>query len=49
MIDGNPDAGTWSCGMVASLINDMPTVQELMDNIMDEANDLTNQPIKNFS
>ena len=49
MIDGNPDAGAWSCGMVAGLINDVPTVQELMDNIMNEANDLINQRLKKFA
>ena len=27
MIDGDMDAGAWSCGMVAGLINDIPTVQ----------------------
>ena len=31
------DAGAWSCGMVAGLINDIPTVRELIDNIMSEA------------
>jgi NAD(P)H-dependent flavin oxidoreductase YrpB (nitropropane dioxygenase family) len=38
MINGEPEAGAWSCGMVAGLISDVPTVQELMDNIMSEAN-----------
>ena len=27
MIDGDMDAGAWSCGMVAGLIHDIPTVQ----------------------
>ena len=40
MLDGEIDAGVWSCGMVAGLINDIPTVQELIDRIMDEANTL---------
>ena len=31
------DAGAWSCGMVAGLIHDVPTVRELIDRIMDEA------------
>jgi NAD(P)H-dependent flavin oxidoreductase YrpB (nitropropane dioxygenase family) len=43
MIDGNADAGAWSCGMVAGLINDIPTVQELIDNIMSEAETLIKQ------
>ena len=31
------EAGAWPCGMVAGLIHDVPTVQELIDRIMDEA------------
>jgi NADH:quinone reductase (non-electrogenic) len=31
------DAGAWSCGMVAGLINDVPTCQQLISRIMDEA------------
>ncbi|GIS65938.1 MAG: hypothetical protein CM1200mP4_2860 [Rhodospirillaceae bacterium] len=30
MIDGDMDAGVWSCGMVAGLIHDIPTCQDLM-------------------
>jgi nitronate monooxygenase len=37
MIDGDMDAGAWSCGMVAGLINDIPTVGELIGRIMSEA------------
>ncbi len=37
MRDGAMDAGVWSCGMVAGLIHDIPTVQELVDRIMAEA------------
>ena len=40
MKDGDMDAGAWSCGMVAGLIHDVPTVQELMDRIMSEADSL---------
>ena len=40
MLDGEMDAGAWSCGMVAGLIHDIPTVQELMDRIMDESEKL---------
>ncbi|MDG1312171.1 MAG: nitronate monooxygenase family protein [Porticoccaceae bacterium] len=40
MKEGDMDAGAWSCGMVAGLINDVPTVQELMDRIMAEADSL---------
>ena len=34
---GQMDAGVWSCGMVAGLIHDIPTVRELIDRIMAEA------------
>jgi len=37
MSEGDMDAGAWSCGMVAGLINDIPTCQELIDRIMAEA------------
>lgn len=37
MVDGDMDAGAWSCGMVAGLINDVPSVKELIDGIMAEA------------
>lgn len=40
MKDGTMDAGAWSCGMVAGLIHDIPTVQELIDRIMAEAEDI---------
>lgn len=37
MKDGDMDAGAWSCGMVAGLIHDVPTVKDLIDRIMAEA------------
>jgi nitronate monooxygenase len=37
MFDGDMDAGVWSCGMVVGLINDIPSVKELIDRIMAEA------------
>jgi len=40
MLDGDMDAGVWSCGMVAGLINDIPTCKELIDGIMAEAENL---------
>lgn len=40
MIDGDMEAGAWSCGMVAGLINDIPTCRELIDRIMAEAEDI---------
>ena len=40
MLDGEMNAGAWSCGMVAGLINDIPTVKDLLDRIMAEAEEL---------
>jgi nitronate monooxygenase len=37
MQQGEVDAGVWSCGMVAGLVHDIPTVRELIDRIMAEA------------
>ncbi|MHB0770430.1 NAD(P)H-dependent flavin oxidoreductase [Bradyrhizobium sp. 1.29L] len=37
MLDGQMDAGAWSCGMVAGLIHDIPSCKELIDRIMAEA------------
>jgi nitronate monooxygenase len=40
MMDGDMDAGAWSCGMVAGLIHDIPTCKELIDRIMREADEI---------
>ena len=40
MIEGEPEAGAWSCGMVAGLVSDIPTVKELVDRIMSEAEEI---------
>ena len=37
MQQGEVDAGAWSCGMVAGLIKDVPSVQVLVERIMQEA------------
>jgi NADH:quinone reductase (non-electrogenic) len=37
MIDGDLDAGAWSCGMVVGLIHDIPSVAELVERIMADA------------
>ena len=37
MQQGDMEAGAWSCGMVAGLIHDVPTVKELVDRIMLDA------------
>ena len=43
MMEGDMEAGAWSCGMVAGLIHDVPTCKELIDRIMNEANALIQQ------
>ena len=43
MKDGEMDVGAWSCGMVAGLIHDVPTVKELVDRIMAEATAIITQ------
>lgn len=40
MQNGDMEAGAWSCGMVAGLIRDVPTVQQLIDSIMAQAHAL---------
>ncbi|MGB7183009.1 MAG: nitronate monooxygenase family protein [Burkholderiaceae bacterium] len=40
MMEGDMDSGAWSCGMVAGLIHDIPTCQELIDRIMSEADSI---------
>ena len=37
MADGDTDGGIWSAGMVQGLINDIPTVKELIDGIVSDA------------
>lgn len=48
MLEGDMEAGAWSCGMVAGLIHDVPTVQELVDRIMREADGLIRQRLAGF-
>lgn len=48
MKDGDVDAGAWSCGMVAGLIHDVPTVKELIDRIMSEAEAIITQRLMGF-
>ena len=48
MKKGEMDAGGWSCGMVAGLIHDVPTVKELIDRIMAEADMLITQRLAGF-
>jgi len=46
MQEGAVDDGAWSCGMVAGLINDIPSCQELIDRIMRDADQLIAQRLE---
>ncbi|WP_417621022.1 NAD(P)H-dependent flavin oxidoreductase [Parasphingorhabdus sp.] len=48
MKEGDMDIGAWSCGMVAGLINDIPTCQELIDRIMAEAEEIIRGRLEGF-
>ncbi|MCA0979464.1 nitronate monooxygenase family protein [Qipengyuania flava] len=48
MTEGEMDAGAWSCGMVAGLIDDIPTCQELIDRIMSEADEIITRRLSSF-
>jgi len=40
MGDGDIEAGAWSCGMVAGLINDIPTCQQLIETLVGDAENI---------
>jgi NADH:quinone reductase (non-electrogenic) len=48
MLEGDVEAGAWSCGMVVGLIHDVPSVQELVDRIMAEADQLIRNRLAGF-
>ncbi|WP_399678230.1 NAD(P)H-dependent flavin oxidoreductase [Xenophilus sp.] len=48
MGEGHMEAGAWSCGMVAGLIRDVPTVRELVDRTMAEAEAIIRQRLEGF-
>jgi NADH:quinone reductase (non-electrogenic) len=49
MMEGDMDAGAWSCGMVAGLIHDIPTCKELIDRIMAEADAIIHGRLAKFA
>jgi nitronate monooxygenase len=49
MKNGDMDAGGWSCGMVVGLIHDIPTVQQLIDTIMADAERILSQRLARFA
>ncbi len=48
MLEGQMDAGAWSCGMVAGLIHDIPSCKELIDRIMAEADQIIRSRLMGF-
>lgn len=48
MMDGEMEAGAWSCGMVAGLINDIPTCEDLISSIMTDADALIRERLNQF-
>ena len=46
MLDGEMEAGAWSCGMVVGLINDIPSCKELIEGIMSEADSLIKERLE---
>ena len=48
MQQGELDAGAWSCGMVAGLVYDIPSVRELIDRIMGEAETIIRKRLEGF-
>lgn len=48
MTEGEMDAGAWSCGMVAGLIDDVPTCKELIDRIMAQADAIITERLAGF-
>lgn len=49
MQEGEMDAGAWSCGMVAGLIHDIPTVKQLIDRIMAQAHAIIHERLVGLS
>lgn len=48
MRDGDLECGAWSCGMVAGLIDDVPTVADLIGRIVVQARDLSRHRLSVF-
>jgi nitronate monooxygenase len=48
MHEGTMEVGAWSCGMVAGLVNDIPTVEELINGIMSQANEIIESRLSSF-
>lgn len=48
MQEGTMDAGAWSCGMVAGLIHEIPSCEQLINRIMSEAEESINTRLASF-
>ena len=48
MLQGEMDAGAWSCGMVAGLIHDIPTCKELIERIVAQAETIIAKRLAGF-
>ena len=46
MIDGEMEVGAWSCGMVVGLIDDITSVESLINQIMKDAEGIINERLK---
>ena len=48
MTDGDMESGAWSCGMVAGLINDVPSCHDLVNNMVAEAEEIIRGKLASF-
>jgi len=49
MQDGEMDVGAWSCGMVAGLISDIPSCKDLVERIVNDAEDIISNRLAAFA
>ena len=49
MSDGDMDAGAWSCGMVAGLIHDIPSCEELVGGMVKQAEEIIAKRLAAFA
>jgi len=49
MKDGDMDVGAWSCGMVAGLISDVPSCKDLVERIVNDAEDIIRNRLAAFT
>ena len=48
-VEGDMDAGAWSCGIGAGLIHDVQNLKALIDRIMAEAHAITHRRLVGFA